>query len=229
LLREAARRDQLRPAVILALSTFLMTTWWYFGSCEFYARRLAGWFPASVDGAAAAATWCFLSTLVLLGIIPALVVKLVFHQRLADYGVQWGDRVRTVRSFLVLAPICVLCGFLASCDPAVREYYPINRHAGQMFGFHAISYAAFYLGWEFHFRGFMLFGLRRALGDVNSILVQVLASSMLHFGRPAVEVYSSIFAAAFWGWLAFRTRSLASGTLQHYLLGAALDWFIVAR
>ena len=29
-----------------------------------------------------------------------------------------------------------------------------------------------------------------------------------------------------WGLLAFRTRSLLSGLMQHFLLGLAVDWFL---
>jgi membrane protease YdiL (CAAX protease family) len=72
----------------------------------------------------------------------------------------------------------------------------------------------------------MQFGLRRSLGDANALLVQVLASCLLHLGKPAVEVYGSIFAAVLWGLVAFRTRSVLSGLMQHFVLGVALDWFI---
>ena len=112
---------------------------------------------------------------------------------------------------------------------AIRDEYPINRHAGispWMFGYHGCTYAIFYLGWEFHFRGFLQFGLRDKLGDGNALLVQVMASSLLHIGKPCLETYGAILGGLVWGIVAFRTRSLLSGLLQHFLLGITLDWFI---
>jgi membrane protease YdiL (CAAX protease family) len=64
------------------------------------------------------------------------------------------------------------------------------------------------------------------VGAANAVLIQVMASSLLHLGRPASETFGAIGAGVLWGVLAFRTRSLLSGLLQHALVGIALDWFI---
>ena len=123
----------------------------------------------------------------------------------------------------------MLAAYLASCDPATREVYPINKSAGSspvIFGLHACTYLLFYVGWEFHFRGFLQFGLCDKLGAANALLVQVMASSLLHIGRSGVEAFAAIGGGILWGVIAYRTRSLLSGLLQHFLLGIALDWFI---
>lgn len=227
----AFRADQLRPTVILIASPLLMLTWKYFGSPEYYShlQKLWPWLAPCGDPAAGAAAYHFTLCFLLLGLVPALIVKLLFRQRLADYGVQLGDRARTARSFLLLAPLFVLVAYLSSGNPAIRGEYPINNSAGLSagrFGFHACTYILFYLGWEFHFRGFLQFGLRDKLGDANALLIQVMASGLLHIGKPGIETFAAIPAGVLWGILAFRTRSLLSGLLQHFLLGITLDWFI---
>jgi len=58
-------------------------------------------------------------------------------------------------------------------------------------------------------------------------LIQVMASSLLHIGQPFVETFAAIVAGMVWGWLAFRTNSIVSGTVQHFALGIALDATIV--
>jgi len=213
----ALRGDQFKPTVILLVSPLLMLTWHYFAA------------PDAWGDPASGAVYSFLACLLLLGVVPVLIVKLAFRERLADYGVRWGDRGLTVRSFLLLAPGCVLAAYLASCDPATRELYPINKSAGSspaVFALHACTYLLFYVGWEFHFRGFLQFGLRDKLGAANALLVQVMASSLLHIGRSGVEAFAAIGGGILWGVIAYRTRSLLSGLLQHFLLGIALDWFI---
>ena len=89
-----------------------------------------------------------------------------------------------------------------------------------------MTYGLFYMGWEFYFRGFLLFGLRDSLGAVNAVLVQTLASALLHIGSPAAESFGAVLAGLLWGVLALQTRSLLSGLGQHFLLGIALDAFI---
>ncbi len=228
-LAESARGSQRKPTVVLLSSTVLMIVWWYFGSPQFYRDHFA---PAAGGAPAAPAIYYFASCFVLLGVIPAMIVKFGFREPLAQYGVQWGHRIRTPRSLLILGPLFVVGGFISSRTPAVAEYYPINASACESagaFAAHAFWYLLFYLGWEFHFRGFLQFGLRGSLGSTNALLVQVMASSMLHFGRPGVETLSSVLGAILWGWLAYRTRSLLSGLGQHYLLGLSLDFFLCRR
>jgi membrane protease YdiL (CAAX protease family) len=72
----------------------------------------------------------------------------------------------------------------------------------------------------------MQYGLRDSMGSVNALLVQVMASVTVHIGKPTGEIYGSIVGGLIWGILAFRTRSLLSGLLQHALLGILRDWFI---
>jgi membrane protease YdiL (CAAX protease family) len=230
--RLSLRGKQLKPPVIMAVSVLTVVTWKYFGDPGFYCRHLSGWFVWHDDLPATAAVYSFLAGFMLMGVVPALIVKLVFRENLADYGVQFGHRVRTVRSFLVCAPVVVLIAYASTWDRTLADQYPLNRRAGDSsatFGLHALTYAFLYLGWEFQFRGFLQHGLRESMGNTNAVFVQVLASVLAHIGRPAIETYASILAGLFWGILAFRTRSLLSGLLQHYLLGISLDWLLCHR
>lgn len=228
---DAFRGDQLRPTLILLVSPLLMLAWKHFGSPDCY-RYLHGLYPGFVlwdDPAATGAVYHFGLCFLLLGVVPAMIVKLVFRQRLADYGVRLGDRGRTFRSMLMLAPVFVLAAYFSAGDPAIRAEYPVNQPEGippRTFGLHACTYVLFYLGWEFHFRGFLQFGLRGKLGAPNALLVQVMASSLLHIGKPTAETFAAVAGGVLWGLLAFRTRSLLSGLVQHALLGISLDWFI---
>jgi membrane protease YdiL (CAAX protease family) len=226
----AFRGEQFKPTVILLASSVLLVTWSHYGSTTYYLDHLAGRFVLWDDPAATAGVYAMLSTFLLLGVVPALIVKLVFRERLADYGVQLGHRARTVRSFLFFAPVFVLAAYLGSHNEAILAHYPINKSAGNssgMFGFHACLYALYYAGWEFHFRGFTQFGLQKSMGRTTALCVQVFGSVVAHIGKPMTETYGAIAAGVLWGILAYRTQSLLAGMLQHLLLGLALDWFIL--
>jgi membrane protease YdiL (CAAX protease family) len=228
-LRDALQGVQVKPVVILSVSTLTLITWKCFASPQYYLENFASRFSGVCDPQVGAAVYNFAGALLLMGILPALIVKFGFREKLSDYGVCLGNRVRTVRSFLVYSPGIVLVAYLSAQNPSFWKEYPINHHAGastQMFGLHALTYLMFYLGWEFQFRGFMQYGLRDSMGSVNALLVQVMASVTVHIGKPTGEIYGSIVGGLIWGILAFRTRSLLSGLLQHALLGILLDWFI---
>jgi membrane protease YdiL (CAAX protease family) len=219
-----------KPSIILLVAPVLLTIFKYFGSKSFYLQNLSSVFVFSNDPQLTGALYAFGSSFVLLGIVPALIVRFVFHEPLSAYGVQLGDTSFGLKAFFVIAPLMIIATYPSSSMSEFIAEYPLNPDAGATplhFIGHALSYLFFYLGWEFCFRGFMQFGLREALGDWNAILVQTVVSCLLHIGKPAGETLSSIIGALVWGVVVFRSRSLLCAVLTHWLLGVSLDFFIV--
>lgn len=170
----------------------------------------------------------------LMGVFPMLIVKFVFREKLSDYGVCWGVRSRTLRSFFMLAPILFALGWASGLGDAGRAFYtvyPYNPAAGVSWNaliFHTISYfCLYYFAWEFMFRGFLLRGLAPTTGFSTAVWIQVVISTALHFGHPASETFGCIAGGLLWGFLALRTRSIFAGWGQHALLGIALDWSLI--
>ena len=174
--------------------------------------------------------YTFSSSLILLGLLPTLMIKFVFHEPLSLYGVRLGDWQWGLKAFLILAPVMMALTFPSSRMGSFTAEYPLYKGAGvspSNFMFYSLLYIAYYIGWEFFFRGYMQFGLGKRLGDWNAIFVQTLASSLLHIGKPDAEIYSSILGGIVWGMVVFRTRSLLPALLLHWLLGICLDAFII--
>jgi len=218
-----------KPTVILLLAPLLLTAFKYYGSRSFYLSELADKVALFNDAARTAELWHFGSAFLLMGVVPALVVKLVFKEALADYGVQRGDTGFSLKALLVLLPVMVALTYPSARVPAFRAEYPFDHgvaSSSAAFVSHAGTYLLYYMGWEFFFRGFMQFGLRGALGDGNAILVQTLASCLIHIGKPAGEIYGAIVAGLLWGFIVFRARSLWAVLLMHWALGVSLDFFI---
>ena len=218
-----------KPTLILLLTPALLTTFKYYGSKQFYLEHLQSFLVAG-NADWSAALYVFISSFVLFGIVPILIIRYFFREPLSAYGLQWGNVSFGLKAVAVLGFVYVLSAYPSSRMPDFLAEYPVFRGAGhsvQTFLLHALSYLLFYLGWEIYFRGFMQFGLRSSFGDWNAILVQVLASCLVHIGKPSGEIYSSILGGLIWGLLAFRTRSIAYGVATHWILGVSLDFFIV--
>lgn len=231
-LRELLRSADRKTTVVILTTTLLGIAFRYFGSKPFYVRHLASSVVLGGNRELTAGLFHFGSAFVLFGVIPALIVTLVFREPLAEYGVRLGDLSFGWKAFAVLAPVMVALSFPSSRMPEFQAEYPLNRAAGDgplSFALHAAAYLLFYVGWEFGFRGFVQFGLRDRLGDANAILVQTLASSLLHVGKPFGETLGAVLGGLAWGVVAFRTRSLLVPLVTHWLLGLALDLFIVTR
>jgi len=218
-----------KPTVILLATPLILTTWKYYGTKAFYLSDLASAFVLFGNPEQTAELYTFFSAFVLFALVPWAIVRFVFKESMSAYGLQLGDWRFGLKAFLILAPIFVLASYTSINDPAFLAEYPLYKGAGaspSIFLGHALAYLFFYFGWEVYFRGFMQFGLRDAFGDWNSILVQTALSCIVHIGKPAGEIYSSIIGALVWGVLVFRTRSIIWGLLIHWLLGVSLDFFI---
>ena len=122
---------------------------------------------------------------------------------------------------LVILPAVVLVSF----TPAFQQGYPFYRQAGRSgFDFVAweLSYLSTFVAVEFFFRGYLLFGLRRALGS-HALFVSMLPYCMIHVLKPAPEALGSIFAGLLLGTLALCTGSLWCGVLLHVTVALTMD------
>jgi membrane protease YdiL (CAAX protease family) len=106
-----------------------------------------------------------------------------------------------------------------------RETYPFYRMANRSYldlvlweGMYALQFVSL----EFFFRGFLLKGLRPALG-ANAIFVMLVPYCMIHFTKPLPETFAAIGAGLVLGTLAMRTRSIWGGVLIHIGVAASMD------
>lgn len=138
---------------------------------------------------------------------------------LAAWGLSAGDwrwwAPRTgIASLLVVGGVLVAMHL----SPDLREFYPWYRparhHADELLRQQA-GIGLDFLGWEFLFRGFLLFGLARR-GDVHlAILTQAMAFFLLHQGKPDVELFLSLPGGLLAGWFCWRARSFAPLWILH--------------
>lgn len=228
-LREALRGANRKPTLILLAAPILVTTYRYLGDRPFYHAQLEAHIVLFGDAGLTAALYSFASCFVLLGIVPAVIIRAVFGEPLRLYGVQAGDLRLGLRAFLVMAPVLVAASAMAATMAPFRAEYPLFKGAGGslvLFAGYSFAYLFYYFGWEVFFRGFLQCGLRQSLGDGNAILIQTLASCLAHIGKPAGEIYGAILAGVVWGLVVFRSRSLLAVLLAHWLLGVSLDALI---
>ena len=223
--------DERKTTMVLCVSVATMIVWKYFGTHETYAKILEA-YPRLVlwnDPQATAGIYVLLSFAVLLGLIPFLFVRFRFRESPSDYGVCLGQLDTLAWVCIIGVPIFLLVGYLSAAGPALRAEYPINKSADNspsMFMIHIATYLIYYAAFEFHFRGFLQFGLRERFGTSGSVLTAAMAATLIHIGKPWSETSGAFFASVLWGMLAYRSRSLLSGLILHASLGIMLDFTI---
>ncbi|MGD0036229.1 MAG: type II CAAX endopeptidase family protein [Bacteroidota bacterium] len=228
-LPELFSKENKKPIIILLLAPLVLTTWKYYGSKSFYLAHLNDKLVIFNSAAMGAEWYNYLSAFFLLGVIAIAVIKFVFKESLADYGLQIGDWKFWIPAALVVGAVMVALAYPSAKNPQYIAEYPLYKGAGdsmQMFAIHAIAYLIFYFGWEIFFRGFMQFGLTDRFGVWGAILVQVALSCIVHIGKPDSEIYSSILGGLVWGIMVYRSKSIWPSILTHWILGISLDYFI---
>ncbi len=226
-LRRGIGIPQRKPTVILLYALFASSLWKYASS--------------PIEGSFLSGETKTILAFILFGLIPAAIVKLVFRENWADYGLKIGDLRSAVRWCGVLLPVFVAVAVSTGNNPTFYDVYPLNetlrpqnRPLGatvlpSLFAVHSLFYLGYYFGWEFLLRGFVQQGLVDSQGPVNAVLIQTVLSTMLHYGNPPSEVFGAALGGLLWGFLVLRTGSIFSGMLQHAVLGIAVDALLVYR
>ncbi len=129
--------------------------------------------------------------------------------------------------------------------PRFQEYYPIFRrfyefvpvfakypHENPFFSapwmmlYAELSYGLYLFCWEFFYRGYLLFGLKKSLGSVAAVVLQAVAFGLMHYGKP--EMIPSFGAGIILGVLALCSKSFVPGFVLHWAASIGFDILIVS-
>jgi len=146
--------------------------------------------------------------------IPLLVIALVFRENPKNYGFQLGDwRVGltlTASGIILMTPIL---WWLTRSNSGMQSYYD-----GYLAGLPWNTFLDL-LGWEFFFRGWLLFGYARKFGS-DALWLQAVPFAIMHVGKPEIETLSTIFGGFAFGWIAWRSKSFLYPFLIHWYIGS---------
>lgn len=158
---------------------------------------------------------------------PVLLIRLVFRERVRDYGLRARGILPHGRTYFVLfavaAPFLVAMSFTA----AFQEKYPFFHPAPDsslwphMYVWWALYFAQF-CALEFFFRGFLVNGLVPRLGWA-AIFAMALPYNMLHYGKPMPEALAAIVGGIVLGSLSIKTRSIWWGAALHISIAFTMD------
>jgi Type II CAAX prenyl endopeptidase Rce1-like len=247
------------PAGMVLGSAFLvLMLWGYHGNLELLRLLWPGWHgigsdPASRPPIIAGLPWdhewlSFAVGFVLLVGVPAFLIKVVYRQRLRDYGLGLPRRDRwslTLVSTFLLLGASLPVFYLGSRDPAMRAEYPLYRGSfaslGQFF-LYELGYLLFFVAIEFIFRGYLLFGLFRmrdksALPGTTgvpgpfvfgyyAIFIAMLSYTAWHLGKPIPELWGTLVWGVAAGTVALATETILPIIVVHWLLNVFLDYVI---
>ena len=156
----------------------------------------------------------YLDRFILFLLVPLFIIIVVFRESPAEYGFGLGDwKAGLVLTGIVIAVAALLLWYFAKSDPSMGEYYTRLLKP-------ELPYNAFLdlIGWEFMFRGWLLFLYARKYGPADALWLQAVPFALAHLGKPQLETLSTIFGGYLFGLVAWRTKSFLYPFLIHYFV-----------
>ncbi|MFY9725789.1 MAG: CPBP family intramembrane glutamic endopeptidase [Bryobacteraceae bacterium] len=241
--------------MILGSAFVLIMLWGAHGKLDLLTWLWSGWGGPGSDPATRAhilpgVPWdqewlSFLAGFVFVVVVPILLIKLVYHQDLRDYGLGLPHRDRWGLALLSAAMLLIFSApafYLSTRDPGMRALYPLYRGPFASVGEFAIyeaGYFLFFVAIEFIFRGYLLFGLynardREALPGTHgipgpllfgyyAILVSMLSYTAWHLGKPIPELWGTLVWGIATSTVVLATRSIWPVVVVHWMLNVFLD------
>lgn len=159
-------------------------------------------------------------------VIPILILAVGFRWRPRQMGIGLGEwRLAVVVAALYL-PLVAAGTWILSADPGFMAQYPHLRQAAfdwRVFAIYHALFLLYWIGWEYLWRGFVLFGTAPAIGPVLAILLQAMPFAILHATKPPAEAFLSILGGVLLGALVWRCRSFWIAVPIHWAQMFILD------
>ncbi len=173
----------------------------------------------------------FIGDFIVFFIIPVILILLVHKKKLGDFGIAQGDYKFGIKiSFLViiifLPVLWVVSSFEAFAE--TQPHLSLTKYHWSVFLIYEIGMFIYMIGWEFIWRGYMLFGLERIFG-YYAIFIQMIPFVILHNGKPELETFSAILGGIALGYIALRTRSFIYCVIIHFSVMFSIDIISVVR
>ncbi len=153
-------------------------------------------------------------SLLFYGAFPLAAIWLILRRNPLDFGLRLGNyrvwRVHVVAACIIAVPIL----FVASYFATLTNYYTIQDFTLPVYLWQTVLYQS---GWEFIFRGFILFGLKDKFRE-GSILIQMIPFLILHLDKPEAEAISTIPMGIYFGYVAYRGGSYWPVVILHVFI-----------
>lgn len=226
----AARTLDGQTVFVLLAATALIMVQFTLGSRQLFREELAVFFPAQWQGLLAWGWWFGMQGITGF-VLPAVVLLVLFRRSPQEIGLGLGDwRLATVLAALYV-PVVALGTWVLSDGAAFQAQYPHYQPAAENWTFFLVYEALFlfyWIGWEYLWRGFVLFGTAHTFG-LYAIFVQTVPFALLHLQKPLAEAVLSIVGGVALGALVWRCRSFWIAVPIHAAQMLLLDLWCTLR
>ena len=165
-------------------------------------------------------------------VVPVLILLAVLRWRPRQAGLGLGDWKLAVGLTVPYLVLVVIGTWVLSDGADFRSQYP--HYLPAKFDWTALAiyeglFLFYWIGWEYLWRGFVLFGTAPAVGAPLAIVIQTVPFAILHAEKPVAEAYLSVLGGVALGALVWRCRSFWIAVPLHAAQMLILDVWCTLR
>ena len=213
-------------AALLAASA-LFVSFHYFANAASWARRAEAdpgapgpWYRQRVAG------------FVLLGVVPAALTPMLGWHLDTTGLLTLPAPGRTLAFAAGVCAVTLPAIFLSSRKPDFPNHYPQIRVARWDAGLrlrNGLTWAVYLVGYEYYFRGFLLFGLTDAFGAWPAVAMTTFAYVLAHIHKNADETIGCIPMGVVFAWGSLWSGSIWGAWLAHVIIANTSEYLATRR
>jgi hypothetical protein len=215
---------------VLTFAAFVVVLQYILGSRSLFYEELAIYFPREWRPLASWGWWFGMKG-VLGFILPIIALRAFYGRSAEEMGLGLGNwRLASLIAGLYL-PLVLVATWILSDSSAFQEQYPHLAGAKRdwtVFLIYELLFLFYWFGWEYLWRGFVIFGTVHTLG-LYSIFVQAIPFAALHVDKPWPEALLSVVGGIALGALVWRCRSFWIAVPIHAAQMLMLDFWCTLR
>jgi len=229
-LRSALRSLDPQTTFVLVFAAVVVVLQFTLGDRSLFRTHLAPMLPDAWAGLGAWAWWFGMQG-VLGFVLPVAALRLFFSESAESMGLAPGNWRLALGIAALYLPLVAAGTWVLSDGGAFQQQYPHYRPATRdwtLFLAYEALFLFYWMGWEYLWRGFMIFGTVHTLG-LYAIFVQAVPFAALHVTKPWPEAVLSIVGGIALGALVWRCRAFWIAVPIHAAQMMLLDLWATLR
>ncbi len=170
--------------------------------------------------------WGFL----FLGIVSAIIIQLVFNDNLRNFGLGFSFLNSPPWWVLLLLVVIVAAGYFNASKQGNLALYPqirIKQWSHSILALSGVSWILFLVGYEFLFRGFLLYATLQIMAPWAAIALNCSLYAFAHFYKGPGETFGAIPLGVLLCYLTLLTGNIWTAVIIHSFMALSNEWWSI--
>lgn len=168
--------------------------------------------------------------LIFLGLVPIMFIALWPRARLFNYGLNFSFISPLPWWIIAVIVFIIIVGFFTASKPGNLAVYPQIRSkqwTPGMLTLSGITWLVFLLGYEFLFRGFLLFASVAVMDEWAAIALNCALYAFAHLYKGPGETFGSIPVGILLCYLTLLTGNIWTALILHSVMALSNEWWSI--